>query len=45
MVESTLKLCTGRTTDGTVPFLKIWNEDPTREGKILMRLTNMSSWN
>jgi len=43
MVESTLKLRAGRTTDGAVPFLGFGNEDPTREGEISMRLTNMSS--
>jgi len=45
MVEPSLKLCAGRTTDGAVPFLGFWNEDPTGESGILMRLTNMSSWN
>jgi hypothetical protein len=45
MVESTLKLCAGGTTDGTVPFLGFGNKDPMREGDIFMWLTKMSSWN
>lgn len=45
MVKPSLKLCADRATDGTVPFLGFANEDPTREGKIWMQLTNISSWN
>lgn len=43
MVESSLKLCAGRTADGAVPFLGFANEDPTGEGEIWILLTNMSS--
>jgi len=32
MVQSSLKLRAGRTTDGAVPFLGFANEDPTGRG-------------
>lgn len=43
MVESSLEFCAGRTTDGTVPFLGIADKDPAGNGKMWIRLTNMSS--
>jgi len=45
MVESSLKLCAGRTTDGTVPFLGFADEDPIGVGEVWTRLTKISSWN
>lgn len=45
MVESSLKLCAGGATDGTVPFLGFANKDIGERTKRYMRvlLTNMSS--